>query len=137
MSGLHKFGFTPVLGLAKDGPVCYVLEVDEYKILLDCGWTHHYNLDDIKPLSNLDLSDVNAVLLSHPDFPHFNLDNIDAVFLKRFIKLKPLQEFEIGTGQSAVVITPYPAGHTLGGSVWKISKDTEQIIYGIDYNHTK
>jgi len=184
MSGLHKFGFTPVLGLVKDGPVCYVLEVDEYKILLDCGWTHHYNLDDIKPLSNLDLSDVNAVLLSHPDllhlgalpyafsqlgldcpvistspvwklghlilydsyqaktdsmahFPHFNLDNIDAVFLKRFIKLKPLQEFEIGTGQSAVVITPYPAGHTLGGSVWKISKDTEQIIYGIDYNHTK
>ena len=37
-----------------------------------------------------------------------------------------------------MVITPLPAGHMLGGTVWKIVKDGEEdIIYAVDYNHKK
>lgn len=35
-------------------------------------------------------------------------------------------------------ITPLPAGHMLGGTIWKIVKDgEEEIVYAIDYNHKK
>lgn len=36
-----------------------------------------------------------------------------------------------------IEITPYAAGHLIGGTVWKISKETEDFIYAIDYNHRK
>lgn len=36
-----------------------------------------------------------------------------------------------------MTITPYAAGHLLGGTVWKITKDTEEIIYAVDFNHRK
>lgn len=43
----------------------------------------------------------------------------------------------VGRGQG-LVITPLPAGHMLGGTVWKIVKDGEEdIIYAVDYNHKK
>ena len=35
-------------------------------------------------------------------------------------------------------ITPLPAGHMLGGTIWKIVKDgEEEIVYAVDYNHKK
>ena len=35
-------------------------------------------------------------------------------------------------------ITPIPAGHMIGGTIWKIVKDgEEEIVYAIDYNHKK
>ena len=35
-------------------------------------------------------------------------------------------------------ITPLPAGHMIGGTIWKIVKDgEEEIVYAIDYNHKK
>ena len=37
-----------------------------------------------------------------------------------------------------LTITPYSAGHMVGGTMWKIIKDgEEEIIYAIDYNHKK
>lgn len=37
-----------------------------------------------------------------------------------------------------LVITPLPAGHMLGGTIWKIVKDNEdEIVYMSDYNHKK
>ena len=42
-----------------------------------------------------------------------------------------------GKGQG-LVITPLPAGHMLGGTVWEIVKDGEEdIIYAVHYNHKK
>ena len=33
---------------------------------------------------------------------------------------------------------PLPAGHMIGGTVWKIMKDGEEdIIYAVDFNHKK
>ena len=35
-------------------------------------------------------------------------------------------------------ITPFAAGHLVGGAMWKIGKDEgEDIVYAIDYNHKK
>lgn len=41
-----------------------------------------------------------------------------------------------GKGEG-MTITPYAAGHLLGGTIWKITKDTEDIIYAVDFNHRK
>lgn len=44
--------------------------------------------------------------------------------------------FSAGKGEG-MTITPYAAGHLLGGTIWKITKDTEEIIYAVDFNHRK
>ena len=37
-----------------------------------------------------------------------------------------------------LTITPYSAGHMVGGTMWKIVKEGEEdIIYAVDYNHKK
>ena len=36
-----------------------------------------------------------------------------------------------------IVVTPFAAGHSIGGTMWKIRKDSENIIYTVDYNHRK
>lgn len=37
-----------------------------------------------------------------------------------------------------LIITPLPAGHMIGGAIWKISKEgEEEIVYAVDYNHKK
>lgn len=43
----------------------------------------------------------------------------------------------IGKGHG-LTITPHNAGHMVGGTIWKIVKDGEEvIIYAVDYNHKK
>ncbi len=45
--------------------------------------------------------------------------------------------FPPGKGHG-LTITPYAAGHMVGGAMWKIVKDgEEEIIYAVDYNHKK
>lgn len=45
--------------------------------------------------------------------------------------------FVLGKGHG-LTITPYAAGHMIGGTMWKIVKDGEEdIIYAVDYNHKK
>ena len=37
-----------------------------------------------------------------------------------------------------LTITPHGAGHMVGGTIWKIVKDGEEVfIYAVDYNHKK
>lgn len=38
---------------------------------------------------------------------------------------------------SCITVTAYAAGHTLGGALWKVAKDAEDVIYAVDYNHRK
>ena len=45
--------------------------------------------------------------------------------------------FLLGNGQG-LTITALPAGHMIGGAIWKISKEgEEEIVYAVDYNHKK
>lgn len=41
-----------------------------------------------------------------------------------------------GKGEG-IVIAPHVGGHLLGGTVWKITKDGEDVIYAVDFNHRK
>ena len=100
---------------------------------------------------------------SQRDFKAFSLDDVASV-LGLFRPLKYSQPVELPSG---ITITPYAAGHTIGGAVWKgapravfagatwrtdslwsfppcpstapsaVTKDSEDIVYAVDYNHTR
>lgn len=45
--------------------------------------------------------------------------------------------FSTGKGHG-LSITPLPAGHMIGGTIWKIVKDgEEEIVYAVDFNHKR
>lgn len=37
-------------GAGNESPPCYVLQIDEFKFLLDCGWDEKFDMDFIKEL---------------------------------------------------------------------------------------
>ena len=67
----------------------------------------------------------------------FDLDDVDAAFMRNasFVQLKFMQSRKLdGTN---LTITPYAAGHTLGGSIWKVTQETDDLLYAPDFNHKK
>jgi cleavage and polyadenylation specificity factor subunit 2 len=40
-------------------------------------------------------------------------------------------------GADAVRVTPFQAGHTVGGCVWRIEVAGEEVVYAVDINHRK
>ena len=171
----------PLSGAHSEAPLCYLLQVDGFRFLLDCGWTDSFDLTVLEPLKSV-APTVDAVLLSYPDTMHlgaytyafaklgltatmyctlpvhhmgqmymydhvlsrkavshfdlFTLDDVDTSFANS-VQLKYQQHYQLaGTGEG-MTITPYAAGHLLGGTIWKITKDTEEIIYAVDFNHRK
>ncbi|KAK7103107.1 cleavage and polyadenylation specificity factor subunit 2-like [Littorina saxatilis] len=174
---LHVFS-----GAHDESPPCYLLQVDEFRFLLDCGWDEDFNMHFIKDLKRY-VHQIDAVLLSYPDHLHlgalpymvgkcelscpiyatvpvykmgqmfmydlyqsrhnaedfdiFTLDDVDAAFDK-INQLKYSQTITLKGKGHGLQITPLPAGHMLGGTIWKIVKDgEEEIIYAVDYNHKK
>jgi hypothetical protein len=64
----------------------------------------------------------------------FTLDDVDAAFAC----VQPLKFSQgVHLAASGITVTPYAAGHLLGGTIWKISKDTEDVLYAVDFNHKK
>ncbi|KAF2069615.1 hypothetical protein CYY_009063 [Polysphondylium violaceum] len=176
--------FTALSGSKDESPPCYLLEIDDFCILLDCGLNSFLDSSLLDPLKQY-ADKIDAVLLSYPDLTHmgglpyavgklglkgtiyattptfkmgqmflydlyqnkmeqqefelFDLDDVDACFeKKRFQELSFSQHytFEGGKG-NGISITPYLAGHMIGGAIWKITKETDTIIYAVDYNHRK
>jgi len=173
---------TPLSGGGDESPHCYLLEVDDFHFLLDCGWDERFDMDFIASLKKV-VPKIDAVLLSYPDCPHlgalpyavgklglscpiyatvpvykmgqmflydiyqarhnledfelFSLDEVDLSF-EKITQLKYNQTVNLkGKGQG-LAITPLPAGHMIGGTIWKIVKDGEEdIVYAVDYNHKK
>ncbi|XP_034833890.1 probable cleavage and polyadenylation specificity factor subunit 2 [Maniola hyperantus] len=169
-------------GAGDESPPCYVLQVDEFKFLLDCGWDEKFDMDFIKELKR-HVNNIDAVLLSHSDplhlgalpyavgqlglscpiyatlpvykmgqmfmydlyqshknvsdFDLFTLDDVDAAF-DRIIQLKYNQTIDMKGKGLGLRITPLPAGHLLGGTVWRIAAPGEEdIVYAPDFNHKK
>ncbi|OAQ24855.1 hypothetical protein K457DRAFT_129441 [Linnemannia elongata AG-77] len=173
--------FTALSGAKSESALCYLLEIDEAKILLDCGWNDAFDVEDLKQLKRV-AKDVDACLLSHAtlhhlgafayaksylglraqtyatfpvmdmgrlslydswqskrateDFMTFNLEDIDQAF-ESITCLRYQQPTELVGKCKGITITASSAGHTVGGTIWKISKDTESILYAVDYNHRK
>ncbi|XP_045464332.1 probable cleavage and polyadenylation specificity factor subunit 2 [Harmonia axyridis] len=169
-------------GVMDESPPCYILQVDDVRILLDCGWDEKFNPDFIRELRRV-VHTIDAVLISYPDVlhmgalpyavgklglncpiyatipvykmgqmflydlyqSHFNmedfdilsLDDVDATF-ERIIQLKYNQSVPLKGKGYGLTITPLPAGHMIGGTIWKIMKSGEEdIIYANDFNHKK
>ncbi|KAF9303143.1 cleavage and polyadenylation specificity factor subunit 2 [Mortierella antarctica] len=173
--------FTALSGSKSEAALCYLLEIDEAKIMLDCGWNDAFDVDDLRQLKRV-AKDVDACLLSHAtlhhlgalayaksylglraqtyatfpvmdmgrlslydiwqskrsteDFKTFNLEDIDQAF-EAITCLRYHQPTTLTGKCKGITITAYAAGHTVGGTIWKISKDTESILYAVDYNHRK
>ncbi|KAJ8724145.1 hypothetical protein PYW07_008125 [Mythimna separata] len=169
-------------GAGDETPPCYVLQVDEFKFLLDCGWDEKFDIDFIKELKR-HINTIDAVLISHSDpihlgalpyavgklglncpiyatlpvykmgqmfmydlyqahrnvsdFDLFTLDDVDAAF-DRIVQLKYNQSIDMKGKGLGLRITPLPAGHSLGGTVWRIAAPGEEdIVYAPDFNHKK
>jgi len=193
MASLVKF--TPLSGCWQEAaPRCYLLEVDNYKLLLDCGLPQPdgdgvVSVDEqyLRAIKRAAKS-VDAVLLSHSTWRHlgalpliihdlpnntpifatvpvhhlglmtlydmlqslepfwstkrghseskalFGLDEVDLAF-ERIRQLRYLQSCTIG-GQ--LIVVPLPAGHSLGGAMWRIRRPpAEDILYAVDFNHRR
>lgn len=180
--------FKPLYGVKSDGlAMSFILELDNYRILLDCGWNEEFDTSLVEPLRAV-APKVDAVLISHPDMTHlgalpyavgklgleapvyatlpvwrmgqmfmydayeamvaqqefsvYDLDDVDAAF-EKINQLKFQQPLALTGKGTGITITPYSGGHMLGGTVWKIKreaedmKDAEEILYAVDFNHKK
>ncbi|XP_069688584.1 probable cleavage and polyadenylation specificity factor subunit 2 isoform X2 [Periplaneta americana] len=171
-----------ISGAMDESPPCYILQVDDFRILLDCGWDENFDQEFMKELKRY-VHQIDAVLLSYPDplhlgalpylvgkcglncpiyatipvykmgqmfmydlyqsrhnmeeFDLFTLDDVDAAFDK-IIQLKYNQSVPMKGKGYGLTITPLPAGHMIGGTIWKIVKvGEEDIVYAVDFNHKK
>lgn len=171
-----------ISGAMDESPPCYLLQVDDFRILLDCGWNENFDQEFMKELRRF-VHQIDAVLLSYPDplhlgalpylvgkcglncpiyatipvykmgqmfmydlyqsrhnmeeFELFTLDDVDAAFDK-IIQLKYNQSVPMKGKGYGLTITPLPAGHMIGGTIWKIVKvGEEDIVYAVDFNHKK
>ncbi|KAK9453333.1 beta-lactamase-like protein [Dipodascopsis uninucleata] len=60
--------------------------------------------------------------------------NIDALFDKVH-PLKYSQQLQLTGKLNSLSVTPTNAGHTLGGTVWRLTYGQEDVIYATDWNH--
>lgn len=70
------------------------------------------------------------------DFGVFTLDDIDAAF-SAFVPVRYAQRSCLDSDGIGITITPYAAGHMLGGALWKVHKETDDIVYAVNFNHRK
>lgn len=172
---------TPLCGVYNENPLSYLVSIDGFNFLIDCGWNDHFDPSLLQPLSKV-ASTIDAVLLSHPDTLHlgalpyamkhfglsapvystepvyrlglltmydqylsrkqvsefdlFTLDDIDSAF-QNVTRLTYSQNHHLSGKGEGIVIAPHVAGHLLGGTLWKITKDGEDVIYAVDFNHRK
>lgn len=165
-------------------PSCYLLQIDQFKCLLDCGWDEKFSMSIVDEIGK-HFKTLDAILLNYPDPAHvgalpylvkhhgipcpiyatrpvtlmgqmfmtdlllsrlnnqefdlFNLEDIKNAFQNdKIIHLDFYQLLDLEGQGCGLSLTPLPAGHMIGGTIWKIVKDNEEdIIYAIDYNHKK
>lgn len=88
--------------------------------------------------------DAYQSLVASRQFDTFNLDDVDAAFemtpdSPRYSLIKYQQHYPLDfiEGGQGITVTPYPAGHMLGGTIWNVKKGTESIVYAVDFNHRR
>jgi cleavage and polyadenylation specificity factor subunit 2 len=68
---MPKIQFTPLSGAQNEDPLCYILEIDDLCIMLDCGWDDKFDINSphLKELTKY-IDRIEVVLLSHSDLAH-------------------------------------------------------------------
>ena len=57
--------FQSLSGIGDESPHCYILQIDDFKFLLDCGWEERngtFILDNLR----YHAKQIDAILISHP-----------------------------------------------------------------------
>jgi cleavage and polyadenylation specificity factor subunit 2 len=92
------------------------------------------------PVLSLGQASLEDALMSRKmteQFDTFTLKDIKAS-LERAVHLRYSQPTALqGLNCQGITITAFQAGYSLGGTVWKIKKDTDEIVYALNYNHAK
>jgi cleavage and polyadenylation specificity factor subunit 2 len=88
----------------------------------------------VSNMANISLVDVHTSISRDGPFDLFTLQDIQKTF-EKVIPLRYNQNVPLtGTG---ILIMPYPAGHNLGGAIWRLRKENDDIVYAVYYNHKK
>jgi cleavage and polyadenylation specificity factor subunit 2 len=88
-------------------------------------------------MGQMTMMDLYASLRDQQELQDFTPKDVLTAFERKMTVLRYSQPFQLSGRLVGVTITAYPAGHTLGGTVWRIKKDTDVIVYAVDYNHKK
>ena len=191
--------FTPLLGCTEDGEedtFCNLLEIDQTKILLDCGYEFSGGTDYVTRLREL-APQLDAILISHcglrfvgalpliinqlkdsckiiatvpvhflcrillienylgmcktgghsedqskcelgyASAPPYDQASIGMV-LQRMLPLRYLQTMHVGSESEVVFVNAFPAGGSLGGSMWRIRKsEFDDVLYAVEMSSRK
>ena len=84
------------------------------------------------------LYDLYQARHSIEDFAKYTLDEVDRTF-EMMTQLKYNQTVNLKGKGEGLSITPLPAGHMLGGAMWKIvvNDGEEDIVYSVQLNHKR
>lgn len=158
--GLSFTDFTPLID-SSTGIFCHLLQIDETKIIIDCGINESFDYsiyDSVKSLiessdcillTSFDLLHIGAVGL-FPDIPVYCsiptailgriiLDNHKSIIGDQVVnsfnpkQIKFLQPFKINETE----IVSYNSGFTLGNSAYKITTLNQSIGISYNLNHRK
>ncbi|EMR08657.1 hypothetical protein PNEG_03131 [Pneumocystis murina B123] len=100
----------------------------------NCGW-HNVPVYATLPIFNMGrvtMTDCYKNLLDNS----ICKEDIDEAF-DSIITLRYSQPTSLSGKLDGISITAYNSGHSLGGTIWKITKDSENIVYCVDWNHSK
>jgi cleavage and polyadenylation specificity factor subunit 2 len=174
--------FTSLVDNQEGGGACFLLQLGEALLLLDCGWDDAFDPRQLGELAAL-APMIDAVLVTHADVAHlgalayaveqlglvapvyatlpvvkmgllhmydalatalqrwtgfdcFTLDSIDRS-IGGAHEIKYAQIVKLSGRARGITIAPHPAGHSIGGCVWRISIGAEEILYCPEYNHLR
>ncbi|KAG5253642.1 Cleavage and polyadenylation specificity factor family protein [Salix suchowensis] len=156
---------TPLSGVYNENPLSYLVSIDGFNFLIDCvaskidavlisyGDMLHlgalpfamkqfglnapvFSTEPVYRLGLLTMYDQSFSRKAVSEFDLFSLDDIDSAF-QNFTRLTYSQNHHLSGKGEGIVIAPHVAGHLLGGTVWKITKDGEDVVYAVDFNHRK
>jgi cleavage and polyadenylation specificity factor subunit 2 len=134
---------------------CLLLTLDSLSILLNAS------TPDSLPPANLP-SHLDFILLSHSTVPISTLGRLSTLestppgatvtdvksdeeyeYLtpkdveKVFDRIKTVRYSQPVILGHGVTVTAYPAGHTIGGTIWNLRKDQENVVVMLGWNHAK
>jgi len=65
----ERVQFTPLCGVQDESPLSYLLQIDDTRILLDCGWNHDFDVRLLEPLREV-ASSIDLILITFADLAH-------------------------------------------------------------------
>lgn len=162
------------IGKIENNIFCQLLEIDEYKILLNIGSDSELKVPYYDDLEKI-IDSIDCILISHCEIKYFGgLISLSEKFKGKIIMTLPIFRFskiifneifkndeilknqkftlkELENIYDSITIVKYSqpidigilrvtaqnAGHSLGGTIWSILKDNENITVALDINHKK